>query len=81
MFKLPFVYAIQNAFALYNRLYIAFGNTASNAGIFVVDYINGRILSYLCLKSIGNLEPEAMGTYLDKIAFSDQNGKVYLITT
>lgn len=80
MFKLPFVYAIQNAFALYNRLYIAFGNTASNGGIFVVDYINGRVLSYLCVRVIGNLEPEGMGAYQDKIAFSDQNGRVYLLT-
>ena len=81
IFTVPFIYAHQGAFAVANKVYICFGNTNSNIGIIVLDYFNGTILSYACLKVLGNTEPEGLGYYDGKLVLTLYNGNVYLITT
>lgn len=74
---IPFIYAEQGAFARFGKLYMSYGNTATKAGAFVIDYVAGVAVSHLDFSALGTFEPEAFCKYGDKIVMTDQNGNIY----
>lgn len=76
---IPFIYAEQGAFARFGKLYMSFGNTsvAQGGGAYVIDYVQGIIVSRLDFASVGTFEPEAFCQYGEKIIMTDQNGNIY----
>lgn len=77
---IPFIYAEQGAFARFGKLYLSYGNTATQAGAFVIDYVAGVAVSHLDFSTLGNFEPEAFCKYGEDIIMTDQNGNIYRLT-
>lgn len=80
---MPFIYAQQGAFARMGKLYLSYGNTAVTpwyGGAYVIDYIQGVILSNMPFLPMGSFEPEAFCLYEGNIVMTDQNGKIYKLT-
>lgn len=75
--RLPFIYAQQGAFARFGKLYLSYGNTVSDCGVFVIDYKGGVTLTSIDFTSMGNFEPEGFEKYGDKVIMTDQNGNIY----
>ena len=79
---IPFIFALQGAFASFGKVYMAYGNAGSpyyNGGIIVYDYMNYNILNRVGVQAIGSIEPEACCQWGDKMILTTQDGKVYAL--
>lgn len=73
IFYIPHMYATQDAFARFGKLYMSFGNTGVSSkmgGMIVVDYIHKDVISFVDFKPIGSIEPESLNWY---------NGNIYMV--
>ena len=78
--RMPFIYAQQGAFARLGKLYLSYGNTEVSpwyGGAYVLDYIQGVVVSHIPFVQMGNFEPEAFSLYEGNIIMTDQSGNIY----
>jgi hypothetical protein len=78
-FRLPFIYAEQGGYASNGRLLLSYGNTATEGGLLQIDLLKKAVTSRLDFSFLGEVEPEGIGVYDNKlyVSFQKPNQSIY----
>ena len=81
-FRLPFIYAEQGGCAANGKLLLSYGNTASEGGLLQIDLLKKAVTSRLDFSFLGEVEPEGIGVYDNKlfVSFQKPNQTIYKLS-
>lgn len=82
VFRVPFVWVFQGGCAYGGKLYATYGNTATEAGLLQIDLLKKAVTSRLDFSFLGEVEPEGIGVYDNKlwVSFQKPNQSIYKLT-